>query len=79
MTVKEIIKEYLKTNGYGGLYSGFCGCEMEDLFPCGEYCGQCEPGYKVLVPEDEREYDECLWDEGWFITPKKPEGKNDKN
>lgn len=37
MTPKEIIKKYLKDNGYDGLVSTFgdCGCSVDDLEPCG--------------------------------------------
>ncbi len=47
-TVKEIITQYLKDNGYDGLYNGEgpCGCLAEDLFPCGEMFDECSPGYK---------------------------------
>ena len=24
----------------------YCGCEIEDLIVCGEYFGECQPGYK---------------------------------
>ena len=46
-TIKEIVKEYLETNGYEGLfYPGECACELEDLMPCDEPNMNCEPGYK---------------------------------
>jgi len=35
MTVEEIIKEYLTTNGYDGLCCEDCGCGIDDLAPCG--------------------------------------------
>jgi len=37
MTVEEIIKEYLTTNGYDGLCCEDCGCGIDDLAPCGWY------------------------------------------
>jgi hypothetical protein len=48
MNVKEIIVDYLKKNGFEGLYNadGECGCLLEDLMPCGEGGDYCEPGYK---------------------------------
>jgi len=49
MTVREITQQYLIEHGYDGLYSVDyeCGCENEDLFPCGgEMILECEPGYK---------------------------------
>jgi len=44
MTVKEIIADYLKANGFDGLCGGDCGCEGE--MPC-EECntGSCQPAY----------------------------------
>lgn len=49
MTVKEIVKEYLKENGFHGLVheDSECGCERGDLIPCCENMSECEPGYKV--------------------------------
>jgi hypothetical protein len=56
MTVKEIIKQYLKANGYDGLVSddGDCGCELEDVWPCceGPVEMDCVAGHKVK-PDDE--------------------------
>jgi len=48
MTVKEIVRDYLTANGYDGLWSdsGRCGCEVDDLFPCLDSWGNCQPGYK---------------------------------
>jgi len=53
MTVRDIIQEYLKKNGYDGLYNeaGDCACLVDDLMPCtaceGVYVDDCEPGYKT--------------------------------
>lgn len=48
MTIKEIIAKHLTDNGFDGLvYPGECGCEVDDIAPCGEYCLDCEPGYKI--------------------------------
>jgi len=51
MTVKEIVLEYLKANGYGGLCNDDdCGCHDDDLMPCGtEGVENCEACYKVPV------------------------------
>ena len=48
MTVKKIVENYLKENGYNGLVgSTECGCRVEgdDLMPCRDYAGManCEP------------------------------------
>jgi hypothetical protein len=61
MTVKEIVEQWLKDNGYDGLYSpmGECGCCIgEDFIPCqSEGVENCEPGYIVKCkPGDEWEY-----------------------
>lgn len=47
MTLKEIVAEYLKTNGYDGLFNGDCACLVDDLLPCEHQCDDCIPGYKV--------------------------------
>ncbi len=45
--VQTIVAEYLKTHGYDGLYDGDdCGCEVDNLFPCGLECNPypyCKP------------------------------------
>lgn len=68
MTVHEILKTYLKNEGYDGLYNSLvpCGCELKDLMPCdGEGVGDCEPGYKVPCDPGTCEADgECDWHMG---------------
>lgn len=70
-TVKEIIEEYLKKNGYDGLYNadGNCGCCLDDLCPCGiEGIENCKVGYKrPYNPETDEDIDET----DWVITEKK--------
>ena len=67
MTVIEIVKQYLKENGYDGLCNEDCGCVIDDLAPCEEMSEQCEAGYKHTVNTEE-----------WYIRPEKPEeAKND--
>lgn len=46
-TVVEIVKKYLVDNGYDGLYSEDynCACTLDNFRWCGEYMGQCTPGY----------------------------------
>jgi len=58
MTVSEIIEKYLKENGYDGLYNlnGECACEIGDLIPCVDYCGDCKPGYKKSDPSGEYDF-----------------------
>lgn len=50
-TVKQILIEYLKENGYGGLYFEDCGCPLDDLIPCDSCFDQCKPG-KLAFDED---------------------------
>jgi len=49
MNVSEIIKEYLKKNGYDGLCNddNECECEPDDLAPCGWLEDKCKPGKRV--------------------------------
>lgn len=53
-------KEWLKVRGYEGVYNDDCGCELDDLGPCGEGVCGCTPGYKV----GKDEYG------NWIIGPK---------
>ena len=48
MTAIDIIKTFLKLNGYDGLFNEDfeCGCELDDLVPCGEVFLNCEAGHK---------------------------------
>ena len=50
MEVRDIVKNYIKDNGFDGLFNGReCACSIDDLFPCGgEYINKCEPGYKSV-------------------------------
>ena len=66
MNVKEIVQKYLQENGYDGLCDEWheCGCQINDLMPCGEYCGDCIPGYKIPDPD---------YKGHWLITKDKPE------
>lgn len=52
MIVIDIVKAYLESNGFSGLVSGDngCGCELDDLVPCGRDFATCEPGYKHNDP-----------------------------
>jgi hypothetical protein len=67
MTVREIIFQYLKTNGYDGLCGCECGCELSDLAPCdADFCS-CQPGYKVPC-----DVESCC-SAGWHMSVDKPE------
>lgn len=58
MTVKTILKAWLKENGYDGLVfpREDCGCLLDDLIPCGVDCAECEPAYNVGKIEGTDEY-----------------------
>lgn len=53
MNVKDILTAWLIKYEYDGLCCEDCGCELSDLFPCGEDFSGCEPGYKrPCIPEE---------------------------
>lgn len=56
--VREIVRDYLKANGYDGLaytdgWDG-CGCGLDDLIACGEACHMCRPAYRLT-------WGNCRW------------------
>lgn len=58
MTVQEMIRAYLESNGYDGLFNpGECCCKKDDLAPCEYIQMDCQAGY--LAPcdcQDEHEF-----------------------
>jgi len=77
INVKTIVKEWLASHGYDGLYNASvpCGCLSDDLAPCGGDMTDCCAGHR----EDVDEKDECGCDgQGtahWHISgnvPKPP-------
>lgn len=65
--VYKIVKEYLKNNGFDGLYfENECGCELPNIAPCGELGFACEPGHKIPTPKNHDLYGEA----DWVIGPK---------
>lgn len=45
-TVKEIVADYLKKNGYDGLCRDGCGCGLDCFMPCSdEIRHNCKPAY----------------------------------
>ncbi len=54
----ERVREKLAQNGFSGLYNNDmrCGCDIDDLAPCGEcapegeYINNCEPGHAHKDP-----------------------------
>lgn len=57
--VEDIVMNYLRTNGYDGLCNTFsdCGCETDDLAPCGNMELDCQPGYRRPCPPKCGEHD----------------------
>ena len=47
-TVEAIVTNYLKDNGYDGLYTEGCDCLLGDLCPCGCEPLDCRAGHKAL-------------------------------
>jgi len=45
MALKEICEDFLRENGFDGLFKDECGCRLGDLMPCCEPSPACEPGY----------------------------------
>jgi len=74
----------LKADGYGGLCGDDCGCELDDLMPCGNVDPfWCRPGYLHKCEDCPNEPDECPIEdggEGWCIGPKKgwPEAREEE-
>ena len=48
MELRGMVKNWLIENGYTGLVNTDvpCGCELEDLIPCGSPTPECAGGYK---------------------------------
>jgi hypothetical protein len=63
MNIEEIVRTYLKTNGYDGLClpEQECGCRIDELFPCGDAPSNCQAGHWVMRDGD------------WIIVPGKGE------
>lgn len=56
MKFKDIIRDWLKENGYTGLfYPGECACSIDDLMPCENPCPDCEAGYLIKCTDDDGE------------------------
>lgn len=63
MSIKKIVAEYLKANGYDGLYNKNveCGCNLEQLMACGAPNEEdCVPGYKAKCDGGCNEWDYCI-------------------
>lgn len=53
----DIVKEYLDTHGFDGLYSsGECGCYKDNLFPCESPQADCAAGYRTECDCGDHDY-----------------------
>ena len=53
--IKSIVKAYLVTHGYDGLYEPYdngCACVLSDLMPCDQPHQSCKPGHVISDDED---------------------------
>lgn len=48
MILFDIMKQWIKDNGYDGLFNTEipCACDLGDFMPCEEPSVNCEPGYR---------------------------------
>jgi len=78
MNVKHIVEQWLRQNGYDGLAGGCCGCGVDDLFPCGMYCGDCLPAHLASDEEITNAGDDPEEMRGhYWVSGKKSQEKND--
>ena len=73
-TVKEIVEDYLKTNGFDGLFHDrwdTCACDLNDLMACEEGWDYCIAGYKYFYKEDDDQPDGHE-DADWCMQIDKP-------
>jgi hypothetical protein len=70
MNVEQIVREYLKKNGYDGLCNknGECSCDLADLMPCGFQDTFCVAGHLSLADENEEGIE-------WTIAPGEKEAE----
>lgn len=55
MQVTKIVYNFLKENGFDGLFAPErCSCKLDDLMPCCEYYEDCEAGF--LIPRDSEDF-----------------------
>ena len=77
MNVKQIIIEHLKSIGADGLCTDDCGCGIDDLAPCEQWCPDCVPARKTIADEAGEFHD--IGDTIYVpLEPGDPDGPNDK-
>ena len=78
-TVKANIEQYLRDNGYDGLWNPHvpCGCLMSEGGPisCCDNPFDCEPGYRFECPGGEDCYHDYDLGPHWFVGPEPPKPK----
>ena len=58
MSIKEIVKQHLVTNGFDGLAGDECGCAIGDLMPCDNPM-DCIPGVRIVCKREDCESLNC--------------------
>ncbi len=75
MDVQTILIDYLKQNGYDGLFNSAaeCGCTIDNLFLCDTNFSECQPAYKLHCPcEADGTHEACFYRDGCLsVVPKK--------
>jgi len=66
----SIVRNWLKENGYDGLFIDDCGCVLDDLQPCGKDFAWCKPGY--IQRETGAENGDLCYGGDFIVGPEKP-------
>ena len=45
MTIRQIVEQRLRKDGFDGLCCDGCGCRVGDLMPCNDPVMSCVPGH----------------------------------
>lgn len=80
MIVKDILKKWLKDNGYDGLCARECGCGLREFMPCScDGIQDCRPAYFAPCSRQRRRTCELGGDCPSYIvgcySPRKPRRK----
>ena len=70
MTIREMVRLMLESMGADGLcQAGTCGCEIDDLMPCGEPCNDCMAARVERCPSCGEDVWYSTQNEGPLICP----------